>query len=107
MSWLFLLLAIVCEIFGTTSMKLASSVSKPIYLAGTFVGYALAYSFLAFSLKQIEVSVAYAVWSGIGIVGTSLIGFVLFQEILTPAQGLFIGLIFIGSIGLYLVSNHS
>ncbi|MBZ8183075.1 hypothetical protein G3T18_23820 [Oscillatoria salina IIICB1] len=45
MSWFFLFLAIACEIFGTTSLKLANGFSKQIYLIGAVVGYLLAISF--------------------------------------------------------------
>ncbi len=102
MAWIFLLLAIACEIFATTSLKLASGVSKPIYLIGAVVGYPLSFSFFALSLKTIEISIAYAVWSGIGIIGTSLLGALVFQENLNPSKMLFICLILAGAIGLSL-----
>jgi multidrug transporter EmrE-like cation transporter len=103
MAWVFLFLAIACEIFGTTSLKLADGFSKPIYLMGAVIGYPLAFSFFAFSLKQIEISIGYAVWSGIGIIGTSILGAMIFQENISLAKALCIGLIFVGVIGLNLI----
>ncbi|MCP6758393.1 MAG: multidrug efflux SMR transporter [Fischerella sp. CENA71] len=105
MAWFFLFLAIACEIFGTTSLKLANVFSQPIYLMGAVVGYPLAFSFFGFSLKKIEVSVGYAIWSGIGIIGTSLLGSIIFQENFRPTKALFIGLIFVGVIGLNLIES--
>ncbi|QIR35331.1 hypothetical protein HCG51_00240 [Tolypothrix sp. PCC 7910] len=52
MAWLFLFLAIACEIFGTTSLKLADGFVKPIYLIGAVVGYPLTFSFFGLSLLQ-------------------------------------------------------
>jgi multidrug transporter EmrE-like cation transporter len=105
MSWLFLFLAIACEIFGTSSLKLANGFSNPIYLIGTVVGYPLAFSFFGLSLKKIEVSIGYAVWSGVGIIGTSLLGLIIFKESFSWAKALFIGLILAGVIGLSLVKS--
>ncbi|MFB2769269.1 multidrug efflux SMR transporter [Pelatocladus sp. BLCC-F211] len=103
MAWVFLFLAIACEIFGTISLKLANGFSKPMYLMGAVTGYPLAFSFFAFSLKTIEVSVGYAVWSGIGIIGTSILGAILFQEHISPAKALCISFIFVGVIGINLI----
>ncbi|GAB1537937.1 hypothetical protein NUACC21_05920 [Scytonema sp. NUACC21] len=105
MAWLFLFLAIACEIFGTMSLKLANGFSKPIYLIGGVVGYPLAFIFFGLSLKKIEVSIGYAVWSGVGIIGTSLLGSIFFKESFSPTKALFIGLILLGVIGLSLVKS--
>ncbi|MBD2664410.1 membrane transporter of cations and cationic drugs [Richelia sinica FACHB-800] len=105
MAWLFLFLAIACEIFGTVSLKLANGFSHPIYLIGTVVGYPLAFSFFGLSLKTIEVSIGYAVWSGVGIVGTSVLGSILFKESFSVAKTLFMGLILAGVIGLSFVKS--
>lgn len=105
MAWLFLFLAIACEIFGTTSLKLADGFAKPIYLIGAVVGYPLAFSFFGLSLKQIDISIGYAVWSGVGIIGTSLLGSMLFRENISTAKVLFMSLIFVGVIGVSFVKS--
>lgn len=105
MAWLFLFLAIACEIFATTSLKLANGFSKPGYLISAVVGYPLAFSFFSFSLKEIQISIGYAVWSGVGIVGTSLLGSILFKESLNPTKAFFMGLIFAGVLGLSIVKS--
>lgn len=105
MSWLFLFLAIACEIFATTSLKFADGFSKAIYLIGAVVGYPLAFSFFSLSLKNIEISIGYAVWSGVGIVGTSLLGSLIFRESFSLTKAFFMGLILAGVIGLSVVKS--
>jgi multidrug transporter EmrE-like cation transporter len=105
MSWVFLFFAIACEIFGTTSLKFADGFSKPIYLIGAVVGYPLALSFFSLSLKNIEISIGYAVWSGVGIVGTSLLGSLIFRESFSPTKAFFMGLILAGVLGLSVVKS--
>ncbi|MBD2504480.1 DMT family transporter [Anabaena azotica] len=103
MSWLFLFLAIACEIFSTTSLKFANGFSKPIYLIGAFVGYPLAFSFFSLSLRNIEISIGYTVWSGVGIMGTSLLGSLIFKESFSPMKVFFMTLILAGVLGLILI----
>ena len=73
------------------------------YLIGSAIGYPLAFGFFGFSLKQIEVSIAYAIWSGIGVIGTSILGAMLFKESIGIIKMVCIALITIGLIGLNLV----
>lgn len=102
MDWIFLFIAIACEIFGTTCLKLGNGFTNSFYTVGAAIGYPLAFIFFGLSLKSIEVSIGYAVWSGVGIIGTSLLGSILFQEYLSQTKILFIVLIFLGVIGLNL-----
>jgi small multidrug resistance pump len=80
MYWLFLIAAIVFEVMGTTSMKLSNGFTKltPSVLMGLF--YILSLSMLTVSLKKINVSTAYAIWSGIGTAAIAAIGFIFFKE---------------------------
>src|SRR3989338_1998353 len=64
MSWL--LLAIVLEVCGTTSMKLSEGFAKLLPSILIFVFYGLSFASLTIALKSIDVSIAYAVWSGVG-----------------------------------------
>ncbi|MEA5571726.1 multidrug efflux SMR transporter [Calothrix sp. UHCC 0171] len=102
MSWLYLFIAIACEIFGTTCLKLANGLTEKVYIIGAAIGYPLAFLFFGLSLKNIEVSLGYAVWSGVGIIGTSILGTILFRESINPTKAFFIGLIFVGVIGINL-----
>lgn len=83
MHWVYLALAIVFEVAGTTCMKLSQGFSKPApaILMGVF--YAACFYFLTISLKRIDVSVAYAVWSGLGTALIATIGVLHFREPLT------------------------
>lgn len=86
MHFLYLSIAIVAEVAATTALKASDSFTKFGPLAITAIGYAIAFYFLSLTLKTIPVGVAYAIWSGLGIVLISGLGFVLFRQSLdTPA----------------------
>lgn len=80
MHWVYLSLAILFEVAGTLNMKLSEGFSKPLPSVLLVVFYICSLSFLTLSLKQIEISVAYAIWSGLGIMIITLIGYMFFAE---------------------------
>ena len=80
MKWLFLALAIVFEITGTTSMKLSDGFAKPKWVVGMMLAYIGCFVFLTFTVKRMEVSTAYAIWSGVGVAILSVIGIYFFKE---------------------------
>ncbi|MGG3886665.1 DMT family transporter [Brevibacillus panacihumi] len=100
MAWLYLMFAILLEVAGTVSMKLSQGFTKVWPSTLMVVFYLLAFSSLNFSLKQIPVSVAYAIWSGIGTAAIAVIGFLVFQESLNVWKAVSILLIILGVIGL-------
>ncbi|MDO6563557.1 multidrug efflux SMR transporter [Amphritea sp. 1_MG-2023] len=104
--WILLLLGIVFETAGTTCIKLSNGFSHLLPSVLTFVFFAIALSLITLSAKTIDVSVVYAVWSGVGIMLISLIGTFYFAEQITLPKMLFIGLILIGVIGLHQVSHQ-
>jgi small multidrug resistance pump len=73
MSYLFLAVAILGEVAATSALKLSQGFSRPLWVVVTVVGYGVAFYFLALALKTIPTGIAYAVWSGVGIVLISLI----------------------------------
>ena len=87
MSWLLLMASIVLEVLGTVSMKLSEGFSRPLYSALVALFYALSIAGLALVLKGIEVSVAYAVWSGLGTAFIAMVGVIVFGEALSVGQG--------------------
>jgi small multidrug resistance pump len=105
MYWLFLSVAILLEVAGTTCMKLSQGFTKPLPSALIFVFYGLAFTALNFALKAIDVSVAYAIWAGVGTVLIALIGFWYFEESATPLKVASIALIVAGVIGLNLAGG--
>ena len=100
MSWLLLSLAIVLEVSGTTSMKLSQGFTRPLPSVLLFVCYGLSFTALNFALKHIDVSVAYAIWSGVGTTLITLIGIWWFKEPVTALKLVSIGLIIVGVVGL-------
>lgn len=101
-AWLYLFLAIILEIAGTTSMKLSEGFSRLLPSILLFVFYALSFVAVTYALKEIDVSVAYAVWSGLGTALITVIGILWFDEPVTAAKLISIGLIIIGVVGLNL-----
>ncbi|MES9871566.1 MAG: multidrug efflux SMR transporter [Candidatus Sedimenticola sp. 6PFRAG7] len=100
--WLILAGAIVLEVAGTTSMKLSEGFTKLTPSILIFVFYAASFTALTLALKKIEVSVAYAVWSGAGTALIAMIGVIYFSESLTLIKIISILLIIGGVIGLNL-----
>ena len=96
MNWVYLGLAIVGEVIGTSALKASEGLTRlgPSLLAT--IGFAAALYFLGLTLRTIPVGVAYAIWSGAGIVVISLIGYFAFGQVLDPAALVGIGLIMAG-----------
>jgi small multidrug resistance pump len=101
-SWLYLTGAILLEIAGTSCMKLSEGFSRLIPSVLIFVFYGLSFVGLTIALKKIDVSLAYAVWSGIGTAIIAVIGIIYFREPLTLIKVLSILLIILGVVGLNL-----
>ena len=102
MSWLYLVVAIVLEVFGTTSMKLSEGFTKVLPSILMFVLYGFSLGALALALKKIDVSVAYAVWSGLGTALIAVVGILWFRESAGVLKIISLGLIIMGVIGLNL-----
>lgn len=100
--WFFLAGAIALEVAGTTSMKLSAGFARLGPSLLIFIFYAMSFTALTFALKGIDVSLAYAIWSGIGTALITIIGILYFQEPLTLLKTISVGLIVIGVIGLNL-----
>ncbi|WP_027858195.1 DMT family transporter [Marinobacterium jannaschii] len=105
--WTFLLLGIAFEVAGTYCLKLSQGFSNLVPSVSCFVLFAVAISLIIMAAKTIDVSIVYAVWSGVGIVMVSTFGVLVFQEQISAARLLFIAMILIGVIGLHSVSSVS
>jgi small multidrug resistance pump len=101
-SWVFLFFAITTEVAGTVLMKLSDGLTKLAPTISMFILYGLSFSFLALCLKKIDVSVAYAIWSGLGTALITITGFYLFKEPLGALKVASIVLIIAGVVGLNL-----
>jgi small multidrug resistance pump len=102
MSWVFLVLAIVLEVSGTTCMKVAQGFTRLVPSVLMFVFYGMSLASLTLALKRIEVSVAYAVWSAVGTALIAAIGILWFRETLNLLKGVSLALIILGVVGLHL-----
>ncbi len=106
MHWLYLLLAILFEVSGTTAMKLSEGFTKTMPSIAMTILYILSLTMLTLTLKKIDVGIAYAIWSGLGTALIAGIGIIVFGESLTPMKIASIALIILGVIGLQLSMGH-
>ena len=105
MEWFALLLAGVFEVTWAVAMKYAEGFTRPLPSIITAVGYIASAVFLAMALKKLPLGTAYAMWTGFGIVGTTLLGMLLFRESLTLPQAGCVALIVAGIVGLKLLGQ--
>jgi small multidrug resistance pump len=103
--WLLLVSAIALEVAGTTSMKLSQGFTRLVPSVLLFVCYMASFVALTLALKKIEVSVAYAVWAGVGTALVAVIGVVYFREELTALKLISLLFIIVGVVGLNLSST--
>lgn len=81
MGYLYLAIAIVAEVIGTSALKATEGFTQPLPSAVVVVGYALAFYFLSLVLKTIPVGIAYAIWAGMGVVLITLVAAVMFRQV--------------------------
>lgn len=105
MQWVFLAVAIVSEVIATSALTASEGFSRLWPSVIVVVGYASAFYFLSLTLKVIPVGVAYAIWSGVGVVLISLIAWILYGQILDLLAIIGILLIVVGVVVLNLFSN--
>ncbi|MFD1569182.1 quaternary ammonium compound efflux SMR transporter SugE [Halorubrum laminariae] len=105
MSWYILILAALFEIGWAIGLEASDGFSKPVPTLGTVVALVISMALLAQAVKDLPIGTAYAVWTGIGAVGTASLGIILFDEPATLARIAFIGVIVVGIVGLHSVSG--
>lgn len=106
MKWIMLALAGVFEVAWAIAMKFSEGFTVVIPSVITIVGYILSAVFLSMALKNLPLGTAYAMWTGFGIIGTSVLGVFLFQEKLSVPQVVCILLIVVGIAGLKLLGKE-
>ncbi len=102
MMWLWLFAAIICEVIGTTSLKLSDGFSKLIPSLSTAFFYGLSFFSLSITLKSMDIGIAYSIWSGLGTAIVAIIGVFLFGEAYCTLKIISILLIIVGVVGLNL-----
>ena len=105
MRWIYLLIAGALEITWAVAMKMSNGFTVLISSIITGVGYISSAVFLAIALKQLQLGTAYAMWTGMGIVGTTLFGVFLFHEELSVPQVICVILIVVGIAGLKILAK--
>ena len=105
MNWVYLSLAIIGEVIGTSALKASDGFTKLMPSLLCAVAFAAAFYFLSLTLKAIPVGVVYAIWSGVGIVLISIIGYFFFKQTLDWPALIGIGFIVIGVIVINTMSN--
>ncbi|MBP5450030.1 MAG: multidrug efflux SMR transporter [Spirochaetales bacterium] len=106
MEWVMLAIAGILEVTWACAMKCSNGFTKIIPTAVTFIAYIASAVFLSIALKKLPLGTAYAMWTGFGIIGTSVLGIFIFQERLSFMQINCILMIVIGIVGLKLLSKE-
>ncbi|MBR1455956.1 MAG: multidrug efflux SMR transporter [Oscillospiraceae bacterium] len=106
MHWIMLVLAGIFEVSWACAMKYSEGFTVAIPTVITAVGYIASAVCLSLALKQMPLGTAYAMWTGFGIIGTSVLGMLLFQEKMTVPQIVCILMIVIGIAGLKLLTGE-
>ncbi len=104
MAWIVLFIAGIVEIGWAVGLKYSEGLSRPLPTVLTIVSMAASVLLLGLAIRDLPIGTAYAVWTGIGTLGTAILGTALFHEAATPARLACIGLIVAGIAGLKLVS---
>jgi len=105
LNWLCLAGAICAEIVATSALKAADGFTRPLPTLLVVVGYVTAFYCLSIALRTIPMGVAYAIWSGIGIVVISVVGFAIYRQKLDLPALVGIALIVAGTMVINLFSS--
>ena len=103
----YLAAAIVLEVIGTSLLKASDGMSRWLPATGAMLSYAACFYLLSITMKSIPTGIAYAIWSGVGIVLISLIGLTVFKQRLDAPAIIGIGLICSGVLVINLFSKAS
>jgi len=106
MVWILLVLAGLFEIVWAVGLKYTEGFTRLWPTVGTVAAMIVSFGLLAHVLKTLPIGTAYAIWTGIGAVGTALVGIIVLGESASPARLACIGMIAAGIVGLKLVSTH-
>jgi quaternary ammonium compound-resistance protein SugE len=104
MNWILLVLAGLCEVAWAIGLKYTEGFTRPLPTVGTISAMLISIWLLGIAMKSLPVGTAYAVWVGIGAVGTAILGIVLLNESANPARLVSLGVIVAGILGLKLTT---
>ncbi|MDQ0656044.1 multidrug efflux SMR transporter [Paenibacillus sp. W2I17] len=105
MTYLILAFAILSEVFGSSMMKISDGFKKILPTIGTIAGMGIAFFLLSIVLKTLPLGTAYAIWSGVGIVLTALVGVLIYKEKLSTPKTFGLILVVAGVVFMKLATN--
>lgn len=105
MAWIYLLIAGIFEVVWSTMMKLSNGFSVMGYSLATLVGMIISFGSLVLATKNLPLSLAYPIWTGIGAVGAIIVGVALFHDHLSSVTWIFVALLVISIIGIRLTTG--
>lgn len=106
MSWIYIFIAGLFEVVWAIGLKYANGFTKLLPSIVTIAAMAASFLFLSAAVRTIPIGTAYAVWTGIGAVGTAIMGIILFEESTEILRIIFILLIIIGIVGVKLTTPN-
>jgi quaternary ammonium compound-resistance protein SugE len=104
MNWILLVIAGLCEVAWAIGLKYTEGFTRPLPTIGTIAAMLISIWLLGIAMKSLPVGTAYAVWVGIGAVGTAILGIILLNESASAARLASLGLIVAGIVGLKLAT---
>ena len=105
MGYLYLAIAIVAEVIGTSALKASEEFTKVVPSALVIIGYGISFYFLSLVLKTIPIGIAYAIWAGLGIVLIAVVGIIVFKQIPDTAALIGMSLIILGVVVIHVYSK--
>ncbi|WP_394525757.1 quaternary ammonium compound efflux SMR transporter SugE [Lacrimispora sp. JR3] len=105
MAWIYLIIAGIFEVVWAVALKYSQGFTRLKPSLITIGGMMVSFYLLALATKTLPIGTAYAIWTGIGALGTAILGMLIFHEPVTTLRILFLFLIFSGICGLKLTSS--
>ena len=105
-AWILLAVAIAAEVAASALLPRARGFTDPLWTVIVLAGYALGIWLLTVIVRSMPVSVAYAIWAGLGTAAVAVIGWIFLGESMSPVKAISVAMIVAGVIGLNLVGSH-
>ena len=105
MPYIYLAIAIIAEVIGTSALKASDEFTKLIPSIIVVMGYVVAFYFMTLTLRTIPVGITYAIWSGLGIVLVTVVGIFLYRQIPDTAAVIGMGFIILGVVIIHFFSK--
>ena len=105
MKWIYLIIAIITEVIATSALKESEGFTKAIPSLIVIIGYSMTFYFMSLTLREMSVGITYAIWSGMGILLITLIGYFRYNQMLDAPAVLGMTFIALGIIILRFFSN--